>query len=308
MLNVERDLSERRLVAALTEDITENAYPVRSFAEASNPGFQYFDFVPIEVRDISVRLPASEAALLSLKGHFKCNQGELVTIIGPHHGGKTLFLKVLGGVILPEIPSLMDINSHQARLLIPSHLRVLHISPDPMFLLGSIEDNLTYGTSKQPQLVANGRVIAILTQLGISPKLLEHEEVDMHWSQVLSQSQQRLLSIARALIANPDVLVMHQPLRHLDEAACTRVMKVLKEFVADRGVALQSRERPFRRPKTCIMTSGDAMSMCYADRVYLSSQETGISLLTAEQVKSLIENPFLAAKAGTKGVPKHLLA
>jgi ABC-type nitrate/sulfonate/bicarbonate transport system ATPase subunit len=292
-------------------------YPVASFAQSAKPGFQYYDHLPFEVRDITVRLSAldgvcarhaSEAIRLTLPGNFKCEQGELVTCIGPHCGGKSLLLRILGGVFLPELSSLNEVRGGQARLLIPPHLRVLHVSQSPLFMLGSIEDNLASGCREGSKLAAKDRIVTILTQLGVSTKLLDHKEVDVHWNEVLSESQKRLLSIARALIANPDVLIMQQPLRYLEEATCTRVMRVLKEFVDDRGVALKSRERPLRRPKTCIMTTGDVMSMCYADRVFLISQETGIRLLTPDHVKSLIDDPYLSAKAGATGCPKHMIS
>jgi ABC-type bacteriocin/lantibiotic exporter with double-glycine peptidase domain len=104
LMNIETDLSARRDLAIINEDILVSEQGKwGTTATACKHGFQVFDALPIEVRDISVSSPqASET--LNVSGYLQVMQGEIVTVIGPHHGGKTMLLKILGGSMLPEIP------------------------------------------------------------------------------------------------------------------------------------------------------------------------------------------------------------
>jgi ABC-type multidrug transport system fused ATPase/permease subunit len=73
-------------------------------------------------------------------------QGTLVGVVGPLSSGKATLLHILGQVLVPHIGT----------VLIPPHLRVLHIEQTPAFLNRAIADNLFFGvlltqTSHLPQ-------------------------------------------------------------------------------------------------------------------------------------------------------------
>jgi len=73
---------------------------------------------------------------------------------------------------------------------------------------------------------------------------------------VMAHSDKCLLHLARALVMNPDVLVMHKPLEHFDDQQAWHVLGILREFVDYRGLELSpdSSGSP-NLPRTCIFSA-----------------------------------------------------
>merc|ERR1719271_1049596 len=83
----------------------------------------------------------------------------------------------------------------------------------------------------------------------------------------LPRSDRALLSLARALIANPEVLVIHTPGIFFGAVRRDLVMRVLREYVDQRGLAMDPLTRERRRPRTCIFSSADFLDLKYADQI-----------------------------------------
>merc|ERR1711972_842290 len=146
----------------------------------------------------------------------------------------------------------------------PTHLRILHVATEPMFLRGSLFENLTYGTSPGHPDRRLERVKEVCRRLTISDRLISAIDPDckheLTWSSALSSSEKALLCIARALIANPEVLCIHKPTLHVNAQTASTIVNLLREFVDERGIA-QKGQIDRRRPRTCILTSTRALSM-----------------------------------------------
>jgi len=168
---------------------------------------------------------------VALQGRLHIEQGQLVSLVGPRGGGKSTLLKVIGGAMLPEFDG-------STSFFVPGHLRVLHIGSEPTFFRGTLYANLTFGVSSGDPDGRIERVLAVCRRLGLPDELLEfvHSEHELAWDQVVSLSQRHLLCIARGLIANPDVLVVHKPTLAFDERTSALVLGLLKEFVDQRGI------------------------------------------------------------------------
>merc|ERR1719401_234736 len=91
-------------------------------------------------------------------------QGTLVALVGPKGQGKSTLLRLIGSVILPECGD---------GFFTPSHLRVLHVSDEPVFFLGTLYDNLTFGVSHGDTDRSMERVLKICDRLKISQELLD---------------------------------------------------------------------------------------------------------------------------------------
>eukprot|EP00747_Dinoflagellata_sp_TGD_P139204 gnl/TRDRNA2_/TRDRNA2_175872_c0_seq1.p2 gnl/TRDRNA2_/TRDRNA2_175872_c0~~gnl/TRDRNA2_/TRDRNA2_175872_c0_seq1.p2 ORF type:complete len:198 (+),score=28.56 gnl/TRDRNA2_/TRDRNA2_175872_c0_seq1:513-1106(+) len=125
------------------------------------------------------------------------------------------------------------------------------------------------------------RVLSIGTQLGFSPFVLElvKQGVDGEkhlWETILSQTQLALCMLARALIANPEVLCVHKPTMCFAEKGTVKIMRLLREFVDKKGVDMNPNALHYRRPRTCFMTSSKMLGIQLADKVYNVSLECGV--------------------------------
>ena len=86
----------------------------------------------------------------------------------------------------------------------------------------------------------------------------EFFEVDSHVGSGgvrITRSDRQLISIGRALVMNPELIICHKPTALLDEKQTDAVMDMFREFVGNRGVFMPSSEPLVRRRRRTIIYS-----------------------------------------------------
>ena len=140
-------------------------------------------------------------------------RGQLVTLIGSNGAGKTTTLRALSGMIRPEAGQIKLDGKDIAGL--PTHTitrRGLAHSPEGrrVFATLSVADNLVMGAF--PRLTGSrpkGDVDADLERMfQIFPRLKERRQ---QLAGTLSGGEQQMLAMARALMLNPEVLLLDEP-------------------------------------------------------------------------------------------------
>jgi len=238
------------------------------------------DGLPIKVEDINLSYETSGRTMeLHQSGVMEIAQGEFVALVGPRGEGKTTLLKFLGGVILPKI-------SDGGEIFVPSHLRLLHVSMEPMFFWGTLLENLTFGVPPGDEDSSKKRVISVCQRLRLPEEItnLVDSQDRTSWFQTLSQTQRALLTIARALIANYEVLIMHKPVLVFDEITSRMVLEVFREFVREKGISQDPDTWHLRRPRTCVVTASKMMGAQLADKVFRVSAAGGIERVPTQEV------------------------
>eukprot|EP00746_Dinoflagellata_sp_MGD_P041300 gnl/MRDRNA2_/MRDRNA2_199922_c0_seq1.p1 gnl/MRDRNA2_/MRDRNA2_199922_c0~~gnl/MRDRNA2_/MRDRNA2_199922_c0_seq1.p1 ORF type:complete len:429 (-),score=56.10 gnl/MRDRNA2_/MRDRNA2_199922_c0_seq1:8-1294(-) len=223
------------------------------------------DMVSIKLIDVSYVYSQS---LLSLDSLQRCNaefsQGSLVALVGPPNKGKSTMMKLIGGVLIP----------HTGAVVIPLHLRVLHIALRPVFFEGTLFQNLIYGLKAKEADAAKTRVLTICRLLKVPDYLHyllnadESDENTYNWNDTLSFSTRAQLNLARALINNPHVLVLHKPTLYLDDDLATNTFQVLRQFVDLKGLEQNAEYFTYRRPRTCIVSTTTSIGISLADSVF----------------------------------------
>lgn len=125
------------------------------------------------------------------------------------------------------------------------------------FFHGSLLENLLFGVKEGDEDADLGRVLAICRMVGLNDEvvgMVEHSEEVKDWNLVLSKTSCHLLNIARALVANPDVLCMDDPLSKLDLNGHKKIINVLREFVKSRGI-LNCYPESMSRSRTVLYTA-----------------------------------------------------
>ena len=162
--------------------------------------------------------------------------GTLVTLIGSNGAGKTTTLRALSGMIAPTGGRILLGGADIAGM--PSHAiakRGLAHSPEGrrVFPNLSVHDNLTLGgftrlTGARPR----GNMPADLDRMyALFPRLAERRG---QFAGTLSGGEQQMLAMARALMLNPDVLL-------LDEPSMGLAPKLVDEVFATIGVLRANR-------------------------------------------------------------------
>ena len=193
--------------------------------ELRNVSFGYDPEVPI-VTDLSVKIaPGSITALLGPNGCGKSTAAKL--LLGFYRPDK-------GGAFVEDVPY-DEVNLHQLR----TQLGV--VQQEPVLLPGTIRDNITYGrTVSEEQLnlaleAAGANLVVAALPDGLETVVGEH-------GKLLSGGQRQRIAIARALVAQPKLLVLDEPTNHLDAHAIATLLGQIERLGDDIGVLIISHQ------------------------------------------------------------------
>ena len=152
----------------------------------------------------------------------------VTALFGPSGSGKSSVIKALAGLMRPDrgrisVGGQVLLDTDQ-RINLPPHRRRIGcvFQDDRLFPHLSVRQNLLYGRWFSPD---KGGVSfeAVVKMLGIAPLLARRP-------QTLSGGERQRVAIGRALLANPQILAMDEPLAALDEARKAEIMPYLEHL------------------------------------------------------------------------------
>jgi ABC-type multidrug transport system fused ATPase/permease subunit len=160
-------------------------------------------------------------------------------------------------------------------VLIPAHLRVNFVPQAPLLLRHSLFENLTFGLNAEQveRCRSSGRCQKVLRRLRLGEEIIKLVEVESvcSWHEVLSESQKQRLCLARALIYNPEVLIVDRPFLMTKAEDREAMGMVIRDFVDRRGLEIVEKDSQsvmHRRARTCVYTTERKfLKNVYADEV-----------------------------------------
>lgn len=174
--------------------------------------------------------------------HLQIHQGDLLCILGPTGSGKTTFLRMLTGIERPQ-GGTMTFNGKPwpgIKQDLPSLRRIALVPQRPFFIRGSVLHNVQYGL--QIRGIRSGKEIArnILAQLELT-SLADQS------AQTLSGGQVQLVGLARALVLEPDVLLLDEPTANLDPSRVALVEETIQNYQSQQSrTVIWSTHNPFQ--------------------------------------------------------------
>lgn len=171
----------------------------------------------LEVNDVSKSFPKSgsrEVNLVLDNINLSLKKKERVAIVGASGCGKSTLLRIIAGL---DSPSSGELKLDGIKFDAPSRDRCYVFQKPALFPWLSVRDNITFSRRLKVNLWADDKDVArsvyransILSLMG-----LEGSE-RLYPSQISGGMQQRV-SIARALMANPRILLLDEPFSALD--------------------------------------------------------------------------------------------
>ena len=164
------------------------------------------------------------------------SQGDHFLILGRSGSGKTSFLNLLGGLLSPSSGQI-KINNENIVLLSSNELdkfRGLNIGfifQSPHFIKSlNINDNLMLS-----QYLLGNRDQNHIDTLLEKVELLNRKKDPLH---VLSEGEKQRISIVRALINKPKIILADEPTSALDDYSCNIVIDLLKNLSKDNNSVL----------------------------------------------------------------------
>jgi branched-chain amino acid transport system ATP-binding protein len=139
---------------------------------------------------------------------LEVGEGEIVALVGANGAGKTTTLRTVCGVLRPTKGTIEfrgeRINGRRTSALVADGLVQV---PEDRSLFGplTVEENLTMGAWTRPGHAARGVLDEVYT---LFPMLAERRK---QIAETLSGGQQQMLAIARAIMAQPRLLLLDEP-------------------------------------------------------------------------------------------------
>jgi ABC-type Fe3+/spermidine/putrescine transport system ATPase subunit len=152
-------------------------------------------------------------------------EGSFTTLLGPSGCGKTTTLRIVAGFYAPDRG---DVLIGGARVNdIPPHRRntTLVFQEYALFPHMTVAENVAYGLRMRrvPRVEQRHRVARALEMVGLS-------RLEEKFPHQLSGGQQQRVAVARALVVEPEVLLLDEPLSNLDAKLRTRVRTELRQL------------------------------------------------------------------------------
>lgn len=182
----------------------------------------------IELKNISKSFDGKDA-LKNINLYVKEN--EFMTLLGPSGCGKTTMLRIMGGFEFPDSGDLFF--DGQKINHVPPHKRALNTVFQKYALFPNMDvyDNIAFGLKlkKQSPDKIKEKITRMLKLVDL--KGYEHRDVES-----LSGGQQQRIAIARALVNEPKVLLLDEPLAALDLKLRKDMQYELKTMQMELGI------------------------------------------------------------------------
>lgn len=187
--------------------------PMRSVdLVAKDLRFSYGPNAPLVIRDLGCGI----------------KRGEKLAILGRVGSGKTTLLKLLAGLYAPA-SGLVTVDGVDLRQVDPAEYRgkVMYVGQHANLFYGTLRDNLKMGAP----FASDEAMITAATAVGVHAFAQQHpmgyDLVVAEHGENLSGGQRQAIALARALLVEPDVMLLDEPTSAMDASTETLAMQSL---------------------------------------------------------------------------------
>ena len=212
--------------------------------------------------------------------------GELVVLLGPSGAGKTTTLRLVAGLESPDSGSI-TIAGHDVTRLAPALRDVTFVFQQySLYPHLSVYDNLAFPLRSPLRKTNEADVKAKVLEVA---RMLRMEDKLQNPATKLSGGQMQRVAIGRALVRNPAVYLMDEPLSSLDAKLRNDLRLELKRIQQDTGATM------------LYVTHDQVEALTLANRIGVLDHGHMVQLGTPQEV---YEDPHTVAVASRLGSPR----
>jgi multiple sugar transport system ATP-binding protein len=222
--------------------------------------------------------------------------GEFVVLLGPTGAGKTTTLRVIAGLERPDRGSVV-IRGRDVTREVPAERDVAFVFQQySLYPHLTVYDNLAFPlrspARRMDEALIRRRIQQVAELLHIEPKLANR-------ATALSGGEMQRVAIGRALVREPAVYLMDEPLSSLDAKLRAELRLELKRIQRELGTTI------------LYVTHDQIEAMTMADRIGVMNEGVLIQLGTPREIYERPNSAYVASRLGSPAInliPAELLA
>lgn len=211
--------------------------------------------------------------------NFTANEGEIICFVGPSGCGKTTLLRVIAG-LLPAGHGKVTYNKHDISDHSPYHRNIGFVAQNPSLLPHlTLRENIALGFKTKMRPEYN---VAIDEHL----KMVDMLDFGHLYPDNISVGQQQKISIIRAMIARPNIMLFDEPYANLDV--------INKDNLIEQSLSLMKGSKAVK----LMVTHNPEEAMQIADQIFVLYEGKILQKGTADELSNKPANEFVARLFG----------
>jgi tungstate transport system ATP-binding protein len=168
-------------------------------------------------------------------GSLRFEKAQITSVCGPNGAGKTTLLRILALLDYPDEGEVLfqgeSFSSHGDWFR--ARKKITMVDQTPYAFAGSVFRNVAYGLNIRGQggAEAAGRVADALTKVGLSG-------FERRRARTISGGEVQRMAIARAIVCEPEVLILDEPTAHVDSARVREVEDLVLRLREEKGTTI----------------------------------------------------------------------
>ena len=164
--------------------------------------------------------------------NLEIHQEEIFALIGPSGTGKTTFLRILNFLEKP-IKGDIEYNGMTKPEILDIRRRMSLLFQTPAIFNKSVFENVAYGLKVRgiEKKIVETKVNEALNIVGL-------DGMEKQKARTLSGGEAQRMAFARAIVYDPEILLLDEPTANLDPANVTKIEEIIKRIKNERGTTI----------------------------------------------------------------------
>ena len=217
-------------------DVTDTPEVIEKYGDSFSPKKENWEPIKgdIEFEDVSFRYPDGDEYVLE---HFnlKIPFGSNIAIVGETGAGKSTLVNLVCRFFEPtEGKVLIDGRDARERSQLWLHSAIGYVLQTPHLFSGTIRDNLLYGNPNATEEEID-RALKLVSADQVVAKMEKGIDTDVgEGGDLLSTGEKQLISFARAILADPRILVLDEATASVDTLTEQRIQSAIDTVIRGR--------------------------------------------------------------------------